>query len=128
MVRFAVKGVEAMLARFFELDTRGEKAIEHALTKLGAEEMEEAQRRVPVATGDLRDSGMVHPPKWKANKAVSIELTFGGGQVTYAIPVHEDLEVFHRNGQAKYLESVLNESDYFWLSRVARDVRAELGL
>jgi len=46
----------------------------------------------------------------------------GSGAEDYAVPVHEHLDVVHPNGQAKFLESVLNESRSTMLERVGRRV------
>jgi hypothetical protein len=46
----------------------------------------------------------------------------GGGTVDYALIVHEDLEAFHRVGQAKYIESVLNESKRSMPARIAKRI------
>lgn len=84
-------------------------------------EMTEAKRRTPVSPlparkgvvpGTLRASGQVSEPEFKGKK-VEVTLSFGGegsGAEEYAVVQHENLEYFHTTGQAKYLESVLNES------------------
>lgn len=46
----------------------------------------------------------------------------GGPSAPYAIYVHEDLEAFHKVGQAKYIESVLMESRPFMAARVAKRI------
>ena len=87
-------------------------------------EMTESKRRVPVKTGILRSTGDVKQPVRKGNK-VSVDLGYGGAAKAYAIPVHENLTAHHSVGQAKYLESVLNESAPYMISRLAR--RLDLG-
>jgi hypothetical protein len=88
--------------------------------KLEAEiEMTESKRRVPVDTGTLRNSGQVGDPEING-RAISVMLSYGGAAKDYAVPVHENLEAFHPVGQAKYLESVLNESRAHMAARIAR--------
>lgn len=81
-------------------------------------EMTEARLRTPVDTGVLRASGYVAPPEVRGQD-VSVELGFN---TPYAVAVHENLESFHKVGQAKYLESVLVESAPFMAARIAKRV------
>jgi hypothetical protein len=46
-------------------------------------------------------------------------MSYGGASVLYAIFVHENLENFHPIGQAKFLESVINESRSYMAARIA---------
>jgi len=75
--------------------------------------MSESKLEVPVDTGSLRDSGYIKEPVISANN-VSITLGYGGnnvrinpksGQATnvYAVEVHENVQVAHRTGKAKFL-------------------------
>jgi len=82
-------------------------------------EMTESKRRVPVDTGVLRASGLVDVPQ-SDGRNITVTLSYGGAAETYAIIIHEDLEMFHRVGQAKYLESVLDESRPYMLGRIAK--------
>lgn len=104
-----------------------EAAAERAVFKFANIEMTEMKRRTPVDTGTLRDSGKVDEPIRRGNE-LSVTLGFGGAAEEYALDVHEDLEAFHRVGQAKFASSVLNESEPHFESRVGADVRADLGL
>ncbi len=79
-------------------------------------ELDEMKRRTPVDTGDLRDSGEIIPA------VVTARLVTGGFffDMPYAAIVHEDLEAFHRVGQAKYAESVIRESQPYYGERLAK--------
>jgi hypothetical protein len=93
--------------------------------KIEAEiEMTEMKKRTPVQFGVLRDSGTVHEPV-QSRSGVSIVLSFGGAAQDYALKVHEDLDAFHKVGQAKYAESVLLESAPHMAKRIA--ARVQLG-
>lgn len=59
----------------------------------------EAQRRVPVDTGNLK--GSAYTRKSPDDKE-AVEVGFGAA---YAVYVHENLNAFHDNGEAKYLEN-----------------------
>lgn len=80
-------------------------------------EMTEAKERTPVKTGALKGSGRVEPVD---GDILTLRLAFGNAAVGYALPVHEVTEVFHRVGQAKFLESVIVESAPHLPARVAR--------
>lgn len=99
---------------------------EHVAIALRAEaeiEMTEAKHRTPVKTGVLRASGMVSGPDSQGR----VVMSFGGAAEEYAIEVHENLEMFHKNGQAKFLESVFLESLPHIADRVRSRVRRMLG-
>ncbi|HXG71552.1 MAG TPA: HK97 gp10 family phage protein [Gemmatimonadaceae bacterium] len=76
----------------------------------------EAQRRVPVDTGDLRDSGAIEEDP--ATGALRVVFTAG-----HSLIVHEDLEANHPDGQAKYLESVMVEAESGLAARMAEDIQ-----
>ena len=85
--------------------------------------MTEAKRRTPVEYGNLRASGRVAPPV-REGKRISVTLSFG---TPYAIYVHENLTANHANppfggGQAKFLESVLDEARPTLAERIAKRV------
>lgn len=86
-------------------------------------EMAEAKNRTPVDTGALRASGRVETER--TSNYVRATLSFGGASAPYALKVHEDLDAYHDDGQAKYLESVLQESAPFMAARVARRLQVE---
>ncbi len=89
-------------------------------------EMTESKRRVPVDTGVLRNSGQVSLPVQEGRK-ISVTLSYGGAAADYAVPVHENLEAFHKVGQAKYLESVLDESAPHMAERLASRINLYKG-
>jgi hypothetical protein len=122
----------------FDLQIRGWDQVERRIRALAAQypihaqqalrieaeiEMGEAKERTPVRTGALRASGRVESLLGQ----IGIRWAFGGAAIDYAIPVHENLEAFHRVGQAKYLESVLVEATPYLADRVATRMRALLG-
>lgn len=87
-------------------------------------DLTEVKRRTPVDTGDLRNSEHVEGPTYKG-KNVTCTMVAGGITAEYAGYVHEDLEAFHKVGQAKYMESVMNESAPYIGARIAVRLKAE---
>ena len=83
-------------------------------------ERAESMRRTPVDTSALRGSHEVIGPMYRG-RDISVSIQVGGAAAPYAIPVHENLEAFHpKGGQAKFLESTINESRPHIVARVAR--------
>lgn len=86
-------------------------------------ESTESQRRTPVDTGALRASHSVKVES--AGGDITGTISVGGVAAPYAVHVHENLEAFHPVGQAKFLESTLNESQDFLAQRIARRIDLE---
>jgi hypothetical protein len=95
-------------------------------------EATEVKKRTPVwnpdnavpkghTPGSLRASVHVIGPVRVGDKVYTL-IVAGGTAAPYALYVHEDLEAFHKTGQAKYIESVILESRPFILQRVAARV------
>jgi hypothetical protein len=79
----------------------------------------ESQKRTPVDTGDLLRSHYVNEPEIESNGTIRVEIG-AGTDLHYALRVHEDLDMAHPNGgQAKFLESTLNESAPYMAQRIA---------
>ena len=83
-------------------------------------EAAESRRRTPVDTGALRASHEVSKPDISGLGDISVTISVGGPSAPYAVVVHEDLDAFHKVGQAKYLESVIMESASFFTRRVGK--------
>lgn len=120
-VSFQIKGVRDFIARLDTTVAEVRKAAEAGLREEAEIEMEEAKRRTPVDTGALRASGHVE------QQGLRVTLAFGGPAASYAEKVHEDVEAFHRVGQAKFLESTLKESAPHMTERLAVRIRKKLG-
>lgn len=92
-----------------ELGKRYPEALGAALYEEASIIFVESQMEVPVDTGRLRASGMVSPPP-------IVKITYG---TTYALPVHERINVKHRVGKAKYLEDPFRRAIPGLLDRIA---------
>ncbi len=122
MFTFDLKGTAEVQAKITEALRSMSGKAEAALYQEAEREMTEAKRKVPVDTGTLRDSGHVQQPEHDAN-GVSVVMGFGGAAESYAVIVHEDLEALHAVGEAKFLESVLQESAPHLLERIASRIK-----
>ena len=87
-------------------------------------EAKEVKRRTPVDKGTLRGTVHVEGPFFEG-RTIRMLIVAGGPAAPYAIWVHEDLEAFHKVGQAKYIESVIFESRPHMAARVARRVELQ---
>lgn len=132
MIGGKVFGVVEMRAKLKLFQQKFPDRVGAAIYQEGQIEMTEAKRRCPVSPtpaprgvvpGTLRASGTVHKPV-REGRTISVTLSFGGASRDYAIVQHERLDYHHTTGQAKYLESVLQESRTSMAGRIA--VRIDL--
>ena len=118
MAEFQLTGAKELEEKLRAIALATPNKLAAALYREAQIEMTESKKRVPVDTGALRSSGVVQKPVFDG-KNVSVTLGYGGPSVDYAFKVHEDLQAFHKVGQAKYLESVIVESAPHLLQRIA---------
>ena len=114
-------GADKMKAKIAKITAKIPHAAGAALYAEALIEMAESMQRTPVDTGALRASHITHKPYLSlGGKEISVTIEVGGSAAPYALAVHEDLEAFHKTGQAKYLESTLMESARFIPERVGK--------
>jgi hypothetical protein len=112
-------GAARMRQRLLRLANKIPDEVGRALFQETEVETTEAKRRCPVDEGTLR--GTIHSVgpirQWRT---IYTLITCGGPAAPYAVYVHENLDAFHKVGQAKFIESVILESAPYMLSRVAK--------
>ena len=126
--KFEVKGDDAIAQRLSTIAGRYNHAKIGALGRVAEPKLAEMQRRTPVETYALRDSGRM--ALGQSGNTASVIFLFGGDEyhrpdgtpVDYGPYVHEDLTLHHPHGQAKFMSSVLNESR----SSLGRELADEL--
>jgi hypothetical protein len=112
------------------------KAALEGMMEHAAYVMAQSKAQVPRSTGTLAESGYVGIPI-STRYTVTVPMGYGGpndiinpisgeSASEYAIPVHEQVEIRHENGKAKFLEDPLNESAANLLEAVGRRIRALL--
>lgn len=116
-----VKGAAELAARLRTLATAIPVELGRALYQEALIEQKESMRRTPVLTNALRGSHVTTKPVINGRE-VTVSIEVGGSAAPYAIYVHENLEVDHPNGQAKFLESTINESAPFMAARLAKRI------
>jgi hypothetical protein len=121
---------------------KGEKALQDKLKKAkrvipfemaaglyqeGLLVMETSMRRTPVEIGTLRGSHETGQPEWKG-KMLQVNIQVGGPAAPYAKIVHERIigpggnKVRHKTGQAKFLQSALEEATPGLAARLAKRI------
>lgn len=120
----AETGALELRAKLLEAARRVPRIVGAALYQEALIETKESARRTPVDTGALRASHETAPPVY-AGSNITVTITVGGPTAPYALIVHEDLNAHHPVGQAKFLESTLNESAPFIAERLGRRIRVE---
>ena len=131
-----LSGVKDMQRRLGQAATDLQKRQMTALRQEAEIEMKESKKRCPVYSprrgeyvdhigGTLRASGHVQPVKQWLGKT-SVNLVYGGAAEDYAIVQHETLDYHHNVGQAKFLESVLMESQPYMGARIAARMKENL--
>lgn len=99
--------LDKALAKLDKLPGMIERVVKSELFKEGEGIMAMSKEAfVPVDQGPLRASGQVDDPIVRGDE-VTVTLGYGNSAVEYAVIVHEDLNVFHPSGEAKYLEKPL---------------------
>jgi hypothetical protein len=122
-----IKGFDRAI-RYLERAARGiENEFARALYEEAVIEMTESIQRTPVKTGALRGSHTLDGPHRGfgvfGGNDIEVVIRVGGVAAPYAVIVHEDLEAFHKVGQAKFLESTIHESARFFAARIAKRVQ-----
>lgn len=114
-------GVGSLRARLGQIAKKMPAELGKAMRQETEIEATEARRRTPVDTGALRASIHVEGPTFEG-ASVSTAIVAGGTTAGYAVYVHEDLDAFHKVGQAKFIESVLLESAPHMADRIGRRI------
>ena len=86
-----------------------EKQAKLALEKIIDLILQASTEKVPVKTGRLRDSGFKEIGK-EGDRVVGVVGYNRDGSANHDIFVHENLEVSHKSGEAKFLQNAVEEN------------------
>lgn len=117
----AYSGANAMMAKLTKLQAFSPDEFARAVYQEALIEEKEVKRRTPVDKGVLRASIHVEGPE-RDGRMIRVYIVAGGPAEEYALIVHEDLEAFHKVGEAKYIERPLMESAPYMAGRIAKRV------
>lgn len=118
-----VRGTADMKRKILAWANKQPQVIGNALRAEMEIEATEAKRRTPVDTGTLRGTVQAIGPDISGS-SISAGIVAGGPSAPYAVYVHENLEAHHPVGQAKFIESVIDEVRPHLLLRIAYRLRA----
>ena len=121
-ITLQIDGLEQLQRRLNELAQGLGAEVGNALRAEAEIEVTEMKRRTPVLTGVLRGSLHATGPRY-SGRDIEVTIRAGGPAAPYAVAVHENLEAFHRNGEAKFVERPLMESAPHLAARVARRIK-----
>ena len=120
-IKIKVEGVAEVIKSLERAARAFPEATGQALYEEGLGVQGLAVQRTPVDTGRLRASAYTAPPK-TTSSGPEVEVGYGA---IYGVYVHERTELRHTTGQAKFLESALNERSSGYAERLG-DRIAEL--
>lgn len=123
-IEFTYEGADKVRERLVSLVRQFPDICLDALREEAEIEKTESMRRTPVDTGALRSSHLVM--LYKRSDELGARIGVGGTAAPYALIVHEDEEVFHKVGQAKFLESTIMESKRYMAQRLANRIKMKL--
>lgn len=95
----AIKGLPGVLAALKKAQSDMEKKKRKALNRIGVIVKADAQKMTPVDTANLRGSAYIN--------ADGSEKVLIGYTAAYAPYVHENLDAYHKVGEAKFLEKAV---------------------
>lgn len=120
---FVIKGFEKLQAQLRKLPKEMLDATAAGQFNAAQEIMALAKSRAPFEHGTLEESAYVADPRYGSASA-TVEMGFGGDAGPYMLMQHENMEYQHpgeksqtsdpgraAQGQAKFLESAINDSE-----------------
>jgi hypothetical protein len=106
-----------------DLQPRAERAAMIAVDRFANHVITEAITLAPRDTGDLKASGKALPAV-NNNGLITAEIGFN---IYYAAAVHERLDLTHKEGQAKFLETALRANIGRMKDYVIDAIKKEIG-
>jgi len=122
-ISFEIRGLGTTADAISALVEADRKVIRRALYVGGEKVIGRAKELVPVDEGILRGTGHVALPGL-ANGELVVTPTFGGPAAPYALVQHERMDFHHTVGQAKYLETAMQELAPSIVQEVADQIEA----
>lgn len=125
MADFIFDGLNKILEKYEKAGRSLPEIMANSITNSHEKIMTVAKSRTPVLTGALRDSGEVRAAEIEGDTIKSVG-AFGGGNITYALEVHENLNAHHNIGQAKFYESAAEDGKEDAINQLNIDVFKEM--
>lgn len=126
-LQITLKGVDQVHAALGALALAAPEELAGALYEEAETIRTESIAQVPVDTGVLKSTAFVNPPETIGTQTF-VTIGYGGAAKDYAVVQHEDLTLFHDDGNAKFLELPFLAHAKDLGARLAARVKARLGL
>ncbi len=117
-------GADQTLKELEKLKTASPDTFANALFQEAQIELKEVKINTPVKTGALRGSEKLIGP-FRKGRRIWVVVEAGGPAASYAFVVHEDLEAFHAQGRAKFIEFTLRASAPHLGDRIAKRINSQ---
>ena len=104
-------GTDRVVRNLARYASQMSSAMDAALLQSAEIVKDESQALCPVATGTLRDSALTG-----SEVSGDVMNAAAGYTASYALYVHERLDVTHVNGEAKFLESAVKQYEPQYLT------------
>lgn len=122
MVSYTIKGIREATAQLRKVIENAPDEFGRALMVVAKQEAKECARRAPKDSGTMRDEIHAEGPIRNGRQIKAI-VTTGPDSADYALIQHEDLDLFHKYGEAKFIERPLTESAPHMADRVAAEIK-----
>jgi len=116
-----IGGITKVTAQLLKLIEQAPDEFGRALMIETKVEAKECARRAPKDSGDLRDDIHAEGPE-RVGRRIKSRVATTELTAAYALIQHEDLELFHTNGEAKFIERTLTESAPYMAERIAAHI------
>jgi len=124
LVRMSIKGVVQVTEQVRRMINNSPDEFGRALMIETKVEAKECAKRAPKDSGDLREDIHAEGPERVGNRIKSYVRT-SEKTAHYALIQHEDLELYHDDGEAKFIERPLTESAPYMAERIAAHINLD---
>lgn len=114
-----ITGLKEVLDNLKSIGENAKKVLSQAVYESALEVERFSRDMTPYDTGVLEGSHITGKPEFTADD-VLCAITVGGPAAPYAVYVHENLDAFHKYGQAKFLELAVLTSREEYFNHVAQ--------
>jgi len=118
MINFSISGTLDMLKKIQKINAYSPSEFGRALAKETDIEVLECKRQSPVESHDMQREIHREGP-FIEGRRIWCEIQTGEKSIDYALKQHEDLDLFHSVGNAKFIEGPIKESAPSMGKRVA---------
>lgn len=116
-----IGGITKVTAQLLKLIEQAPDEFGRALMIEAKVEAKECAKRAPKLSGDLRADIHAEGPE-RVGRRIKAYVRTTEATAHYALIQHEDLELVHTNGEAKFIERPMRESAPYMAERIAAHI------